>query len=64
MHTFAVPIQAALKIAADKIAVIDGDRSITYRELHDRCQALAGGLKALGLKTRDRVAIPSANGHR
>ncbi|MEZ5550800.1 MAG: AMP-binding protein [Pseudomonadales bacterium] len=64
MHTFAVPLQAALRIAADKVAVIDGDRSITYEELHERVRALTGGLRALGLQRGDRVAILAANGHR
>ena len=64
MHTFAVPLQAALKIGADKTAMIDGDRSFSYRELDGRCRALAGGLQALGLKQGDRVAILAANSHR
>ena len=64
MHTFAFPLQAALKIAADKTAVIDDDRAITYTELHERCRQLAGGLRALGLKQGDRVAILAANSGR
>jgi fatty-acyl-CoA synthase len=31
----------------DRVAVVDGDRRWTYRELHDRCRRLAGALAPL-----------------
>ncbi|MEQ9003375.1 MAG: AMP-binding protein, partial [Pseudomonadales bacterium] len=63
MHTFADPVQRALQIAADHTAVIDGGRSFSYREFHDRCCRLAGALTALGIGRGERVAILAANGH-
>ena len=64
MHTFADPIHAALSIAPQKLAVVDGDTRLTFAELHERCQKLAGGLAGLGLGKGDRVAILAGNGHR
>ena len=31
----------------DRVAVVDGDLRLTYRQLHDRCRRLAGGLAPL-----------------
>lgn len=63
MHTFADPLKRAVQIGADRVALIDGERKLTYRELEARCQRLAGGLRALGLDKGDRVAIWSDNNH-
>lgn len=63
MLTFADPLRRALQIAADRTAVIDGDRSFTYTEFNNRCERLAGGLYGLGLKAGDRVAILAGNSH-
>jgi len=63
MLTFADPLRRALQIAADRTAVIDGDRSLTYSQFNERCQRLAGGLYGLGLKAGDRVAILAGNSH-
>ncbi|MFH9657287.1 non-ribosomal peptide synthase/polyketide synthase [Streptomyces sp. NPDC017248] len=41
----------------DAPAVRDGDRVLTYRELHDWATALAGRLVAGGLAPEDRVAL-------
>ncbi|MFH8336565.1 non-ribosomal peptide synthase/polyketide synthase [Streptomyces sp. AM6-12] len=41
----------------DAIAVQDGDRELTYRQLHDWAAALAGRLRADGLAAEDRVAL-------
>ena len=62
MHTFADPIKAAVRMAANKVGVIDGDASFTFRALHDRCAKLAGALRELGLNKGDRVAILAGNG--
>ena len=64
MHTFADPIRTAVRLAADKVGVIDGEASFTFRELHQRCAKLAGALAGLGLNKGDRVAILAGNGHR
>lgn len=64
MYTFAEPIKYAARMAADKIAIIDGDSAISYAKLHQRCRLLAGSLHDLGLSKGDRVAILANNGQR
>ncbi|MGE0621022.1 MAG: class I adenylate-forming enzyme family protein [Pseudomonadales bacterium] len=64
MHTFADPLAAAVRLAPDRIGVVDGDARFTFVELHDRCARLGGALSGLGLRRGDRVAILAANGHR
>lgn len=41
----------------DKIAVVDGDRRLTYKQLHEMSDALASGFQDLGFNKGDRVAI-------
>ena len=64
MHTFADPLRRAIQIAPNKIAVIDQGHSFSFVELYDRCCALVGALKVLGIKRGDRVAILAGNSHR
>ncbi len=64
MNTLASPLNHAAKMAADKTAVIDGDKSFSYAELHERCCLLGAALSDLGLNKGDRVAIWAGNGHR
>ena len=45
----------------DAIAVIDGDRRLTYRELHARAARLAQSLAARGLTVGARVAVCLGN---
>src|SRR5438477_7606669 len=40
----------------DKTAVVHGERRYTYRQLEERANRLASGLRALGLRHLDRVA--------
>ena len=63
MHTFVSPLRAAVQLAPDKVAVIDGDDQYTFRQLKERCERLAGVLQTQGLGVGDRVAILAANGH-
>ena len=42
---------------ADRVAIRYDDRTVTYRELNARVNALAAGLTGLGLRTGDRVVI-------
>ena len=42
-------------------AVIHGERTLSFRELRDRVDALAGGLSALGIARGDRIAILAQN---
>src|SRR5690242_16234383 len=46
---------------AEKIAVIDGTRRYTYRELLERCTRLASALAKLGVKRLDTVSIMASN---
>jgi len=48
-------------ICADHVAVVDGERSVTYRELDERARRLAGVLAARGVGRGDRVAVLSEN---
>ncbi|MFP3457634.1 AMP-binding protein, partial [Psychrobacter sp. SIMBA_152] len=56
-------IDRHLKTKADKVALIwEGDdpsqsENITYQQLHDEVAKFANGLKKLGVKKGDRVAI-------
>src|SRR3989440_11004993 len=43
-------------VFADKTAVVHGPRRYTYRQLEERVNRLASGLRALGLRHLDRVA--------
>ena len=63
MHTFADPLRRAKLLAGNTIGVIDGDQQYTFGELAERCARLAAGLRALGCKKGDRVAILANNGH-
>ncbi|MFJ8313362.1 MULTISPECIES: (2,3-dihydroxybenzoyl)adenylate synthase [unclassified Streptomyces] len=47
--------------APDAVAVIDGDRRWTYRELDERADRLAAGLRELGLSAGDRVVVHLPN---
>src|SRR5262245_22195305 len=42
-------------------AVIHGERALSFRELRERVDALAGGLSALGIVRGDRIAILAQN---
>ncbi|MEU6994623.1 long-chain fatty acid--CoA ligase [Streptomyces sp. NPDC046465] len=45
----------------DRIAVVHDDRSLTYRELHERVVRLAHALRALGVARGDRIAYLGPN---
>jgi fatty-acyl-CoA synthase len=49
------------RIDPDRPAFRQGDRELTYRQLADRVEALAGALHAAGVRTGDRVAYLAAN---
>ena len=51
----------AAQFWADKIAVIDNDRTFTYGEFYARCRRLAHALAERGIKHGDTVAILAAN---
>jgi fatty-acyl-CoA synthase len=45
----------------DKVAVVHGERRYSYRQLEERANRLASGLRAAGLDKLDRVAIIAPN---
>src|SRR5262245_28149688 len=45
----------------DRVAVVNGERRLTYGELGDRVRRLAGALRAAGLQPGDRVAYLCPN---
>jgi long-chain acyl-CoA synthetase len=44
-----------------KAAVVAAGRTLTYQELHDLCDRVAGGLQQLGVQPGDRVSLYSPN---
>ena len=50
-------------VFADRVAVVDGGRTFTYREMSDRCRRLTGALAAMGVGHEDRVAALCTNSH-
>jgi acyl-CoA synthetase (AMP-forming)/AMP-acid ligase II len=49
------------EVEPDRIAIIDGGKRITYRELAERTARLAGVLAARGVGSGDRVAVLAEN---
>ncbi len=64
MITLADPIEYARTCFGDRVAVVDGDLTLTYAQLAERGDRLAAGLAELGVRGGDRVALLAANGHR
>ncbi|MFC4009298.1 AMP-binding protein [Nonomuraea purpurea] len=56
-------LERSATVFAHRPAVVDGDLLLTYAELWERVQSLAGGLAAAGVRPGDRVAVLAANGH-
>jgi len=48
---------------ADRVAVVDGARRLTYAELAERCDRVVSALAASGIGAGDRVAALCANSH-
>ena len=47
--------------AGDRLALVQGGRTLTYRALGDRVAQLAGGLARLGLRRGDRIVLLMPN---
>ncbi|MGQ7847338.1 AMP-binding protein [Granulosicoccus sp. 3-233] len=45
----------------DRIAIIHGERKLTWKQVHERCLAGAARLAALGIRTGDVVAVVAPN---
>jgi fatty-acyl-CoA synthase len=56
-------LDRAARLYPDKVAVVDGDRRFSYRELEERVDRLSNALLDLGLSRGDRVCMLSPNSH-
>ncbi len=56
-------LERAAQLYCDHIAIVDGKKVITYRDLYELVQALAAGLRDLGITRGDVVACLSPNCH-
>ncbi|MFC4117683.1 AMP-binding protein [Nonomuraea zeae] len=56
-------LERAAAVFARRVAVVDGELTLTYTELWDRVRLLAGGLSGAGVRPGDRVGLLAANGH-
>src|SRR3989338_4263162 len=63
IHPYAYYLGRAARWYPERIAVIEGDRRLTYRELDRRVTALARALGRLGVRPGDRIAVLQANNH-
>ena len=64
IHPYAHYLGRAAAWYPERVAVIEGERRLSYRELDDRANALARALASLGVGQGDRVAVLQANTHR
>ncbi len=60
-RTLTEPVYAAADAAPDAIAVVDGARRLSYRELVERADGAAVRLRALGLRPDDRIVLQLPN---
>jgi len=63
IHPYAYYLGRAARWYPERIAAIEGEARLTYRELDRRVSALARALVHLGVKPGDRVAVLQANNH-
>src|SRR5262245_25153577 len=55
-------LERSARVFADRVAVIDGETRMSYREVMDRARRMAAHLQALGITPGDRVAFLALNG--
>lgn len=58
---FDAVLAGAAKAYPDRIALRDGDTTVTFAQLYDYARRIAGGLRALGVKQGDMVALQMPN---
>ena len=56
-------LRRAAKLYPNKVAIVDGNDRLTYRQYQARCNQLAHALLKLGIGPGDRVCILSPNSH-
>ncbi len=54
-------LDAHAVVRPNKVALICGERSLTYAEFNARARRVANALAGLGVKTNDRVAVMAHN---
>lgn len=54
-------LERAAMVWGDRVAVIDGEKRLTYAQFREESQRLAGALVAQGLEPGDRVAVLAPN---
>jgi fatty-acyl-CoA synthase len=54
-------LEEGARTVPEKVAVVDGPRRTTYKELNDAADSLADGLRDIGFRKGDRVAIYMPN---
>jgi 2,3-dihydroxybenzoate-AMP ligase len=54
-------LRAVADAAPDSVALVDGDRRLTYRELAERADAAAVRLTGIGLRPDDRIVLQLPN---
>ncbi|MCE7082448.1 (2,3-dihydroxybenzoyl)adenylate synthase [Streptomyces sp. ST2-7A] len=60
-ETFAGVLRDRAAAHPDRIAVVDGERRLTYAELHRSAERMAAGLLTLGVTAGDRVVVQLPN---
>jgi len=60
-YNFADLFELAVDVVPDRVALVDGRRRVTYRELEERANALAHTLAARGVQPGDHVGILATN---
>jgi len=60
-ETFGGLLRDRARAYGDRVAIVDGERRITYRELDERADRLAAGLARIGIGARDRVVLQLPN---
>lgn len=61
LNTLSDAVATHARLRPTKLAVRDSRRSLTFAQWHERSQALAAGLRGLGLQKGDRVALLAYN---
>jgi fatty-acyl-CoA synthase len=56
-------LDRSARVHADRVAIVDGDRTFTYREFADRSRRLAQALRTLGAAEGTAIAGLCANSH-
>jgi fatty-acyl-CoA synthase len=56
-------LQRSAHIFPDKVAIVDGEKRITYRTFYQRSRALAHSLQVAGIQAGDTVSVLAYNTH-